>query len=443
MADLTTTPSGIWVLQALLGVEKMPTALRLRPFVPSIDGGGTVVDRHRRDSVATDRRVRVAGRGRGHRRTRSGRRGGAGLDGRGRPAAAGGHGRHPAAQTTRRHVRPPTANPPALVEERMMSICQRERWLAMIARSEDRGRARPAGRGRAHRRAGRVDLRHRAARVLRRTARRDLGLQPAQCGAGAAHSPAPSARTRPMVASALTRLGLSPDQVAVLSAAARLDESAMAVVTVIDHGIKPHVHPDVISVIDSELGRITISYTTGPDGTRWTSVWPTSRRRSATRPGQPAQRGEGAGSVAVAITVAANANNGTDERRLRSPNLRLGGAGPASKVLSHGFESGQRTPGVGALFLEPAKCRSAVASRCANGVRPGAAPARIADSRLHLRAARRRADVRAVLVQTRRTGRAIVDPRRPRHRRGLRPRRRPAAPGGQPDQRAADRRPGE
>jgi hypothetical protein len=50
----------------------------------------------------------------------------------------------------------------------------------------------------------------------------------------------------------------------------------MAVVTVIDHGIKPHVHPDVISVIDSELGRVTISYTTGPDGTRWTSVWPTS-----------------------------------------------------------------------------------------------------------------------------------------------------------------------
>jgi hypothetical protein len=32
----------------------------------------------------------------------------------------------------------------------------------------------------------------------------------------------------------------------------------MAVVTVIDHGVKPHVHPDVISVVDSDLGRITI-----------------------------------------------------------------------------------------------------------------------------------------------------------------------------------------
>ena len=46
-----------------------------------------------------------------------------------------------------------------------------------------------------------------------------------------------------MLATALARMGLSPDQVAVLSAATRLDESAMAVVTVIDHGIQDHVPP--------------------------------------------------------------------------------------------------------------------------------------------------------------------------------------------------------
>ena len=46
MADLTTTPSGIWVLQALLGVESMPTSLRLRPFIPSVDGDGTVATTH-------------------------------------------------------------------------------------------------------------------------------------------------------------------------------------------------------------------------------------------------------------------------------------------------------------------------------------------------------------------------------------------------------------
>ena len=66
MADLTTTPNGIWILQALLGVEKMPTALRLRPFIPSVDGDGTVATDTRRCAVVTDRRVRLAGRGRSH-----------------------------------------------------------------------------------------------------------------------------------------------------------------------------------------------------------------------------------------------------------------------------------------------------------------------------------------------------------------------------------------
>ena len=48
-----------------------------------------------------------------------------------------------------------------------------------------------------------------------------------------------------------------------------------------------------------------------------------------------------------------------------------------------------------------------------------------------------------VLVQARRTGRTVGDPRGPRHRRDLRPRRRPSASGGQPDQRAPHRRAGE
>jgi hypothetical protein len=164
---------------------------------------------------------------------------------------------------------------PALVEERAMSICRRERWLAMIARSDDQVVLAPLGE--ASRTDTQVEL------IC------DTVLHAFSEGRPAAISGfnLPSAsleqaltgtlgKDQPVVASALTRLGLSPDQVAVLSAAARLDQSAMAVVTIIDHGIKPHVHPDVISVIDSELGRITISYTTGPDGTRWTSVWPTS-----------------------------------------------------------------------------------------------------------------------------------------------------------------------
>ncbi len=274
MAELTTTPSGIWVLQALLGVEKMPTALRLRPFVPSVDGGGTVAtDIGEIPLRQTAEYASLAAAGV--------------IDENGRVddavrdwMAVVGRPQREVMVVIRRPkpfdgVLPAGDDAPALVEERMMSICQRERWLAMIARSDDQVVLAPLGE------AGYADAQIELIC--------DTVLHAFSAGEPAAIAGfnLPSAalekaltdtlgKDQPLVASALTRLGLSPDQVAVLSAAARLDESAMAVVTVIDHGIKPQVHPDVISVIDSELGRITISYTTGPDATRWTSVWPTS-----------------------------------------------------------------------------------------------------------------------------------------------------------------------
>ena len=274
MAELTTTPSGIWVLQALLGVEKMPTALRLRPFVPSIDGGGTVVtDIGEIPLQQTAEYASLAAAGV--------------IDERGQVdeavrdwMAVVGRPQREVMVVIRRPrpvngATPADHDGPALVEERTMSICQRERWLAMIARSDDQVVLAPVGE------EARADTQ---VELIC-----DTLLHAFSAGQAAAISGfnLPSAaleqaltgtlgKDPTVVASALTRLGLSPDQVAVLSAAARLDESALAVVTVIDHGIKPHVHPDVISVIDSELGRITISYTTGPDGTRWTSVWPTS-----------------------------------------------------------------------------------------------------------------------------------------------------------------------
>ena len=273
MADLTTSPSGIWVLQALLGVETMPTALRLRPFVPSVDGDGIVatalgempltrtaeyaslvaagvidedgrVDEAVRDWMAVvcrpQREVVVAIR---------------------RPEpTAGRAGRDDAAP---------------VIQERILSVCQRDRWLAMIARSEDEVVLAPLGE--AALADAQVDL-------ICDTVLHAFGDGSAASMAGVN---VPSAalekaltenigKDRPLVAAALARLGLSPDQVAVLSAVIRLDESAMAVVSVIDHGIDQRVHPDVLSVVDTELGRITISYTTGPDGTRWTSIWPTA-----------------------------------------------------------------------------------------------------------------------------------------------------------------------
>ena len=298
MADLTTTPNGIWMLQALLGVEKMPTALRLRPFIPSVDGDGTVatelgdvpwsqtaeynslaaagvIDRDGRVDDAVRDWMAVVGRPQREvlvviRRPKP-------LDG---PV-------------------PDDEDAPALIEERVMSICQRERWLALIARSGDEVVIAPIGE--AARNDEQIDL------IC------DTLMHAFSRGEAATISGfnVPSAtfestlkenvpKGRHVLAAALARLGLSPDQVAVLSAACHLDESAMAVVSVIDHGIKDHFHPDVISVIDSEFGRITISHTTGPDGTRWTSIWPTSAEglrqdlakllNSAEAPAQPAMR---------------------------------------------------------------------------------------------------------------------------------------------------------
>jgi hypothetical protein len=275
MADLTTTPSGIWILQALLGIEKMPTALRLRPFVPSVDGDGSVATelgvvplRYTAEysSLVTagviddDGRVDEAVRdwmavvGRPQREVMVVIR---------RPKALDGF------------VRADDEAPAPLVEERTMSICQRERWLAMIARSDNEVVLAPLGEV--------AYAEDQAALICDTVLHAFSAGQPAAISGFNVPSDAiEKALTdnigvdRPVQAAALSRLGLSPDQVAVMSAASRLDESAMAVVSIVDHGIKPRIHPDVISVIDSDLGRVTISNTTGPDGTRWTSVWPTT-----------------------------------------------------------------------------------------------------------------------------------------------------------------------
>jgi hypothetical protein len=298
MADLTTTPNGIWMLQALLGVEKMPTALRLRPFIPSVDGDGTVATEigdvpwsqtAEYNSLAAAGVIDEAGR----------------VDGAVRDWMAVVSRPQREVLVVIRRPKPLDGSvpegeePPALIDERVMSICQRDRWLAMIARSGDEIVLAPLGE--AARNDERTDL------IC------DTVLHAFSRGEAAAISGfnVPSAtfestlkenvpKGRPVLAAALARLGLSPDQVTVLSAACHLDESAMAVVSVIDHGIQNHFHPDVISVVDSELGRITISHTAGPDGTRWTSIWPTSEEalrhdlvkllNSAKAPTQPAMR---------------------------------------------------------------------------------------------------------------------------------------------------------
>lgn len=274
MADLTTTPNGIWILQALLGVETMPTALRLRPFIPSVDGDGTVATAIGDVpwSQTAEYQTHVA----------------AGVidqDGRVDDAvrdwmAVVGRPQREVLVVIRQPK--PLDGPvdddedvPVLIEERVMSICQRDRWLAMIARSGDEVVLAPLGE--AARGDEQIDL------IC------DTILHAFSHGQAAQISGfnVPSAtfdsalkenvpKGHQVLAPALARLGLSPDQVAVVSAACHFDQSAMGVVSVIEHGVERYFHPDVVSVIDSECGRITVSHTTGPDGTRWTSVWPTT-----------------------------------------------------------------------------------------------------------------------------------------------------------------------
>jgi hypothetical protein len=274
MADLTTTPSGIWMLQALLGVETMPTSLRLRPYVPSVDGDGMVATNL--GDVPLSQTAEYASLVAAGVIDQDGRVDDAVRDWMaviGRPQRE--------ITVVIRRPKPADGSTPdgvdatALVQERTMSICQRERWLAMIARSDDEVVIAPLGE--AAQADAQVDLICDA--VLHAFADGPAAVIAGVNVPSAALEQALTeniGKDRHVIATALARLGLSPDQVAILSAVTRMDESALAVVTVSEHGIKKKYHPDVLTVADTELGRITITYTTGPDGTRWTSIWPTT-----------------------------------------------------------------------------------------------------------------------------------------------------------------------
>jgi hypothetical protein len=267
---LSTTVGGVWTLQALLGIETMPASLRLKPYVPSvhaslvvettagpqplthtaeylslvhagvIDAAG-IVDEAVRDWMAVigrpDRQVVLAIR---------------------RPGGTA--GRDPGASPT--------------VAERVMVICQRRRWLAVIAR--DGNDMVIDAVGESDDPATQTDLMcHVLLSAMGDAEPADIDgvnlpydrLISGLDGAGPIG--------RDAVTSVLSRLGLQPAQAEVLAAATRLDESAMAVAYVIDHGIGPVVHPRGLSVADTEHGRISITTTISTDGRKWVSIWPT------------------------------------------------------------------------------------------------------------------------------------------------------------------------
>ena len=262
---LSTTVGGVWTLQALLGVETMPAVLRIKPFVPSVHESLIV------ETSAGPRPLNQTGEYLGL--VQAGV-----IDSTGRVddvvrdwMTVLGRPERQVALVIRRPAGQIGGSP--TVHERVLVVCRHRRWIAMAARDGDQMVIDAVGEA-----DGTAD-------------RIELMCQPLLAAFGEA-PPAPiegvnipadllasiaehtGTRDRDALTAALGRLGLQPPQAEVLTAAVRLDESAMAVVTVIDHGIRHRVHPRVLTVADTDYGRISLTTSTSADGKTWMSIWP-------------------------------------------------------------------------------------------------------------------------------------------------------------------------
>ncbi len=265
---LNTSVECVWALQALLGVERMPVTLHLKPYIPSA---------HSDLMVDTDAgKVPLANTAQYHSLVQAGV-----IDEHGRVDTAVrdwmtvlGRADREVVLTIRRPDRPATQDCGATVHERVMVVCRYGRYLAMAARDGDEMVI--GGAGESDEPTRQVELmchmlipafgEHPPADIEGINVPKDM-MQMAIDAAG--HSPEG-------MAAALRRLGLGPWDVEVVSAAARLDQSAMAVVAVIDYCPDVRPHPHVLTVADTEYGRISFTTTIGADGKEWMSIWPTT-----------------------------------------------------------------------------------------------------------------------------------------------------------------------
>jgi ESX secretion-associated protein EspG len=265
---LTTSVECVWALQAVVGVERMPTALHCKPFIPSAHGDLIVeTTEGRRPLAATAQYDSLVAAGV--------------IDERGQVDAAVrdwmtvlGCPDREVVLTIRRPDQPATAGTGPTVHERTMVVCRRGRFLAMAARDGDEMVI--GGVGETADPSRQIELicqmlvpafgDHSPADIEGVNAPKDL-IQMAVDTAG----PGPEG-----VAEALRRVGLGPWEVEVVEAATRLDESAMAVVAVVDHCPEIRPHPRVLTVADTDYGRISFTTTTGADGTQWLSIFPTT-----------------------------------------------------------------------------------------------------------------------------------------------------------------------
>jgi hypothetical protein len=265
---LTTSVECVWALQALVGVEQMPTALHLKPFIPSAHGDLIV--------ETTQGRAPLAGTAQYHSLAAAGV-----VDERGQVDGAVrdwmtvlGRPDREVVLVIRRPDQPGTTEAGPTVHERTMVVCRHGRFLAMAARDGDELVI--GGVGEADDPSRQIELicqmlvpalgDHPPADIEGINVPKNL-IQMAIDSA----SPGPDG-----VAEALRRVGLGPWEVEVVQAATRLDSSAMAVVAIVDHCPDLHTHPTVLSVADTEYGRISFTTTTGADGKEWLSIFPTT-----------------------------------------------------------------------------------------------------------------------------------------------------------------------
>lgn len=265
---LNTSVECVWALQALLGVERMPLALHLKPYIPSA---------HSDLMVETDAgKVPLASTAQYDSLVQAGV-----IDQHGRvdPVVRDwmtvlGRAEREVMLTIRRPDQPATHDTGPTVHERVMVVCRYGRYLAMAARDGEEMVI--GGVGESDEPARQVELMcHMMLPAFGECAPADIEginvpkdmMQRAIEAAG--HSPEG-------MAAALRRLGLGPWEVEVVQAAARLDQSAMAVVAVIDHCPDVRPHSRVLTVADTEYGRLSFTTTTGADGKEWMSIWPTT-----------------------------------------------------------------------------------------------------------------------------------------------------------------------
>lgn len=248
---LETSLGGLWVLQALCGVETLPAALRCDLYIPSVHAdflaGGELAPITNTPEYADLRKAGIIN-----------------ADGivdavvaawmkvLGRPD-----------RSIILSVRRPGYG---TVAEQVMVVCRRWSYLAKIARHEDRILI--DGVGITDDPATQDDLC--ATEVIAAVGDYEAADIIVNLPTGTADA---TLATR-WDAAAMRHLGATPAEAEILAAAADPNKSALAVVAVIDHDGTDRIHQRVLTIADTQHGRLMLTASFGAGGQEWLSAQP-------------------------------------------------------------------------------------------------------------------------------------------------------------------------